>query len=69
MIYEFYDFRTLKKQGLLKSTDFDSLEDDIVFLIHRVTVQEGVYEILVVMSRLLNNKVDKELRRKYRLIA
>lgn len=69
MIYEFYDFRTLKKEGLLKRSDFDSLEDDVVYLMHRATVQDGVQETLLVLSRLLNNKIDKSLRRKYRLIA
>jgi len=42
VIYEFYNFKGLKAEGLLSGNDFEALEDDIVYLIHKVAVKEQV---------------------------
>lgn len=67
-IYEFYSFKQLKSDGLLQYTDFEALEDDLLYTIHQVTVQNGVYDTLLVLSRLLNNRDDKKIRDKYKQI-
>mmetsp|Transcript_17368 Transcript_17368/g.29210 ORF Transcript_17368/g.29210 Transcript_17368/m.29210 type:complete len:574 (+) Transcript_17368:90-1811(+) len=69
LIYEFYQFKRLKAEGQLTAADFDTLEDDILFILHKVTVSHEVYEILLVLSRLLHNKEDKLMREKYRHIG
>jgi len=56
----------LKQEGYLTFKDFESLEEDILFILHKKTVQREVFEILVILSRLLNNKEDKLFRDKYR---
>lgn len=38
LIYEFYGFRQLKQEGLIFSKDFDAIEDDVLYIIHKVTV-------------------------------
>ena len=68
LIYEFYGFKSLKQEGLLSAADFDALEDDILYIIHKVTCVNQVYETLLVLSRLLNNQDDRLLRKKYRAI-
>ena len=55
LIYEFYGFKGLKQEGLLSAADFDALEDDMLYIIHKVTCVNQVYETLLVLSRLLNN--------------
>lgn len=37
LIYEFYGFKGLKQEGLLNAADFDALEDDMLYIIHKVT--------------------------------
>ena len=37
-IYEFYGFRQFKLEGLIFPKDFDAIEDDILYIIHKVTV-------------------------------
>jgi len=36
-------------------------------MLHKITVNEGVYEVLLVATRLLKNTEDKALRDKYKL--
>ena len=55
LIYEFYGFKNLKQEGLISAADFDALEDDMLYIIHKVTCVNQVYETLLVLSRLLNN--------------
>jgi len=38
VVFEFYDFKGLKNEGLLQTNDFEALEDDIVYIIHKATV-------------------------------
>ena len=68
VLYEFYCIRNLKQEGLLQHQDFDSLEDDIFYIIQRMVVRADVLSIMVVLSRLMNNKTDKQIRKKYRYI-
>jgi len=68
-IYEFYSFKQLKSDGLLQFTDFEALEDDLLYTIHKITVQNGVYDTLLVLSRLLNNRDDTKIREKYKQIT
>ena len=56
----------LKSDGLLQFTDFEALEDDLLYTIHKLAVHEGVYDTLLVLSRLLNNRDDKKIREKYK---
>ena len=58
LVYEFYNFRALKQEGLLRAADFEAIEDDVLFIIHKKTVQKEVYETLLVLTRLLNNQED-----------
>ena len=53
---------------MLVSQDFEALDDDILFILHKITVSDGVYETLIVLTRLLNNHEDKKIRDKYKLI-
>lgn len=68
VLYEFYGIRALKQEGLLQHQDFDNLEDDIFFIIQKLTIKDSVLTIMVVLSRIMNNKADKEFREKCRLI-
>ena len=54
LIYEFYQFKTLKQEGLLTAADFEMLEDDVIYLIHKVTCVNQVFDNILVLSRLLN---------------
>ena len=38
LVYEFYNFRALKQEGLLRAVDFEAIEDDVLFIIHKKTV-------------------------------
>ena len=69
VIYEFYQFKKLKKEKLLVSGDFEALEDDIVFIIHKLVMKEQVLKAMIVLNRLFKNKLDKDIRKKYKLIA
>lgn len=69
LVYEFYQFKQLRQDGLLAGSDFEALEDDILFILHKVTVNDVVYETLIVLTRLLNNKDDKKLRDKIKTIT
>jgi hypothetical protein len=68
VLYEFYNFRKMKKEGILDKTDFEMLEDDIIYVLHKVIVKDDVLKTLLILSRLLNNKTDKSIRNKYRYI-
>jgi hypothetical protein len=69
VIYEFYQFKRLKQEGQLQAGDFEALEDDLLFMIHKIIVKDEVYSILVILSRLLNNKEDKTYRNKFHHIG
>ena len=58
----------MKKEGILSSNDFDQLEDDIIYVLHKAVVKNQVLETLVILNRLINNKTDKNIRKRYRLI-
>ena len=68
LIYEFYQFKKYSKQGLLNFSDLDALKEDILFIVHKITVGQEVYDTLIILSRLFNNKVDKRIREKYKFI-
>ena len=62
MIYELYQFKSLKKEGLLTPDDFDAIEEDLLYVVHKRVVTGGCGTILVVLSRILNSIEDKNLR-------
>lgn len=68
LIYEFYGFKFHKKQGYLSAQDFNELEDDMLYILHKATVKDKVLTNLIILSRLLNNKTDTSIRYKYKLI-
>lgn len=68
LVYEFYNFRQLKSEGLLRSADFEAIEDDVLFIIHKKAVQKEVYETLLVLTRVLNNQEDQRIRHKFKKI-
>ena len=49
-------------------SDFEAIEEDMLYTIHKMTVSNEVHEILLILSRLNKNKVDTLLREKYSLI-
>ena len=51
----------MKSEGLLEQSDIEALDDDILFILHKVTVSNEVYETLIVLTRLLNNADDKKI--------
>jgi len=63
MLYEFYQFKEYKKEGYIGTNDFEAIEEDLVFIIHKRVVNEDVNTILIVMSRMLNASEDKKLRK------
>ena len=67
-LMEFYQFRKMKSQRILEQSDVEALDDDILFILHKVTVSSEVYEVLIVLTRMLRNAEDKEIRDKYPLI-
>ena len=64
LVYDFYNFRVLKHKGLLQAADFEAIEEDLLFMIHKMTVKDEVFDSLLVLTRLLNNVDDKKLRHK-----
>ena len=42
----------------MTSSDFEAIEEDLLFIIHKKVVNEQVNNILIVLSRLL--KVDED---------
>ena len=38
LVYEFYSFKALKQRGYLKSCDFQAIEEDVLFMIHKLVV-------------------------------
>tara|TARA_B110000285_G_C14681278_1_gene404798 strand:+ start:369 stop:569 length:201 start_codon:yes stop_codon:yes gene_type:complete len=62
MLYEFYQFKEYKKEKLIAGTDFEAIEEDLEFIIHKKTVCGEVNKILIVLSRMLNSTEDKKLR-------
>ena len=58
----------MKSQRILEQSDVEALDDDILFILHKVTVSSEVYEVLIVLTRMLRNAEDKEIRDKYPLI-
>lgn len=69
LVREFYNFDVLERKYLTKSGDFEAIEEDLLFSIHKMTVQGEVLEYLVVLSRLLNSKNDKKLRSRFKELA
>lgn len=67
-IYEFYNFKQLEKESLLRRADFTAIDDDMVMILHKATVKGEVFPILLILSRMLNYKEDKKLRKIYKLI-
>lgn len=68
LVYEFYNFKYLKQEGYLQGADFEAIEDDVLFIIHKKTVHKEVYMTLLVLTRLLNNMEDKKVRHKFKKI-
>ena len=62
MLFEFYQFRDFKKEKLIAGCDFEAIEEDLEFIIHKKVVIEEVNIILIVLSRILNTREDKKLR-------
>lgn len=54
MLYEFYQFKEYKKQNYIESSDFEAIEEDLVYIIHKKVADKKVNHNLVVLSRLLN---------------
>lgn len=54
VLYEFYSFKKMKKEGIVNSGDFDQLEDDIIYVLHKAVVKNQVLETLVILNRLIN---------------
>ena len=68
LIYEFYQFKKLCQQGYLQFQDLEALKEDILFICHKMIVGKEVFETLIVLSRLFNNKIDKKIREKYKQV-
>ena len=68
LVYEFYQFKKLRQLGFLMMSDFEALEEDVLFILNKLVVTKEVHETLLILSRLNKNKADKRLREKYRLI-
>lgn len=68
LVYEFYNFKSLKQDGFLQGADFEAIEDDVLFIIHKKTVHKEVYDTLLVLTRVLNNIEDKKIRHKFKKI-
>ena len=64
LVYEFYEFKDL---GLMKE-DFEAIEDDVLFIIHKNIVCREIYYVLLVLTRLLYNHGDKQMRNQYKSI-
>ena len=47
---------------MISGTDFEAIEEDLEFIIHKKTVCGEVNKILIVLSRMLNTSEDKKLR-------
>ena len=62
MLFEFYQFKEYKKEKLIAGCDFEAIEEDLEFIIHKKVVSEEVNIILIVLSRILNTREDKKLR-------
>lgn len=67
-IYEFYNFKQLEKEHLLLRQDFTAIDDDMVMILHKTTVKGQVFPILLILSRMLNYKQDKSIRKAYKLL-
>ena len=59
MLYEFYELKEYKKQCFIMSSDFEAIEEDLVYIIHKKVADKKVNHNLVVLSRLLNHDEDK----------
>ena len=68
LIYEFYQFKKFNQQGYLQFQDMEALKEDILFICHKIIVGNEVFETLIVLSRIFNNKTDKRIRDKYKEI-
>lgn len=66
LVYEFYNLKSLKQRGYLKAADFEAIEEDVLFMIHKMTVIDEVFDSLLVLTRLLNNIDDRKLRHKFK---
>ena len=69
VMYEFYQFKALRKEQLLVAGDFEALEDDLVFIIHKIVMKDQVLSSMVVLNRVYKNKADKDIRKKYKLVT
>lgn len=69
VMYEFYQFKALRKEDLLVAGDFEALEDDLVFIIHKIVMKDQVLNSMVVLNRVYKNKADKDIRKKYKLVS
>ena len=49
-------------------SDFEAIEEDVLYIIHQNVVCKEVHETLLILSRLNKNKADKNMRDKYKLI-
>ena len=38
LVYEFYNFKVLKQKGYMKAADFNAIEEDMLFMIHKMVV-------------------------------
>ena len=38
LVYEFYNFKYLKQEGFLQGCDFEAIEEDVLYIIHKKTV-------------------------------
>lgn len=38
LVYEFYNFKYLKQEGYLQGSDFEAIEEDVLYLLHKKTV-------------------------------
>ena len=50
----------------MKAADFEAIEEDVLFMIHKMTVFDEVFDSLLVLTRLLNNIDDRKLRHKFK---
>lgn len=39
VIYQFYNFRLLERENLLGKEDFKALDDDVIFILHKVAIK------------------------------
>lgn len=55
-------------ENILRPSDFQAIDEDVLLLIHSKIVCKEVHASLLVLSRLLNSNEDKNMRIKYKAI-